>query len=1433
MGLKKKVLSFFLIFSVILHPLFFFLSPKQALAAPPENFVNETLFTNLNQPTGIEFLPDGRLLVITRFGSIRIAQPGSTQLDTTPVLTLTNINTEQGERGLVGITKDPQFSENGYIYVFYTANSPLRDRVSRFTMTGNTASLSSEVVLWQDNVTAEFWHHGGTVAFGPDGKLYISTGDGFDTSSGSNHVSQRLNSYHGKILRINSDGTVPIDNPFYDGSGPNLDAIWARGLRNPFRFTFDSVTGRMLIADVGGNSAVSSIEEVNQGVAGANYGWPICEGSCGTSGMTNPIFVDPHGGRDSSITGGFFYRGGNFPSEYEGTYFYGNYVENWIRRLTFNANGSVNQNINFEPANGATDGPYGEIVDLKQGLDGALYYVDIGITWEGSSNPGTVRRIKYIAANQPPVISSVSGTPLTGPSPLSVDFSVSASDPEEGELTYNWTFGDGETSNEQNPTHVYTENGRYTARVTVSDGTNETLSDTLDIVVGTPPVATINTPLAGGTFRGGDVIFFSGSATDPDGTLTAENYSWTINLIHDTHTHPEEGPISGVTSGTFTIPTTGHGLNDTTSFQFVLTVTDEDGLTDSKAVIISPETVELTFDTVPSGLAVNFDQETNVVTPFTRNSLINFTHTIEAPSPQTLNGSNYEFSSWSDEGSGSHVITVPDQDQTLIATFTENNPTPTPTPTPSPTPTPIPGLLAAYSFDEGAGSVANDSSSNNRNLTLTGSPTWNTQGRYGGALNFDGSNDRGSVANFTLPSQFTYMAWVNNPSNQAWETIITTGSPRDWYLNNGSFGFHNGSSDLSFGASLPTGSWQHVALTYNGNQMRFYLNGTPVGNIQNMSLGNITNTLQVGAWINGSNNFDFFSGTLDEIRIYNSALSQAEIQTAMNTPLNASATPTPTPTPTQTPSPTPAPTPSLTPSPSPTPTPTLTPTPTSTPVPTPDTSIIRMAVMSDSTSDEYRADDNRAGGTPWEDTTLSWTELLVNERDFDLGLWGNRSEPRRTGYEYNWARSGATADSLISSGQHTGVSSQVADGLINIVYFQIGNNDFAYYNDGAAIYNGTISGQALTNKINGVVEDIELALNAVLSSNPNIRVVLGTIPDPGQTVYWQSQFPNATNRQRVTDAIAQVNAQIMNMASSRVIIFDQEEFAENLLSSVDAQGNLVVGGELITLLQNGNEPHNAILADNIHGGTVLEGLFANAVIDHINEALGTNIMKFTESEILANAGIVVSSPTPTPTPSPSPTPTPTPTPSPTPSSSPTPTPSPTATTITRQVSSSSDDVNQVNNTLENTSILWIGNDSGTSLTAFRFTNMPIPQGATIINAYLEVYSPQSSWISLSFSIRGQNSGNSATFSTSSLPSSRPLTTAVVNHSSNVSWSANTWYQLNNISSIVQEIVNRGDWQSGNSMAIIMQGTGGNWARKFIRSYNANASQAPRLVVTYQ
>jgi hypothetical protein len=174
-------------------------------------------------------------------------------------------------------------------------------------------------------------------------------------------------------------------------------------------------------------------------------------------------------------------------------------------------------------------------------------------------------------------------------------------------------------------------------------------------------------------------------------------------------------------------------------------------------------------------------------------------------------------------------------------------------------------------------------------------------------------------------------------------------------------------------------------------------------------------------------------------------------------------------------------------------------------------------------------------------------------------------------------------------------------------------------------------------------------------------------------------------------------------------------------------------------------------------------------------------------------------------------------------------------TLTGQVAASSDDANQDGSSLSLTSTtLWLGNAASTtsSYTGLRFASLALPPGAAISSARLQVYSSQTQWLGLSMSIAADATGNSPTFSASNLPSQRTLTTQKVAHSSNVQWQANTWYTLDEMASVVQEIVNRGDWQSGNSLSVILKGTGGAWSRKFIASFDGSAVTAPKLVVTY-
>jgi chitodextrinase len=852
-------------------------------------FQNEVLITGMNLPTALHFLPDGDMLILELGGKIWLVPAGTSQVAATPFLELTNIGGLNNQQGLMGMTLDPDFENNHYYYVFYTRGSPNRDRVSRFTVTDDHSGTvpDSEFVVYQDPRDAEAEHHGGALNFGGDGKLYITTGEQFGSSD-----AQSLTNPRGKLLRVNADGSVPTDNPFYDGAGPNRDDIWALGLRNPFRAFYDSPSGRLYIADVGGNDYSTAQEEVHLGVAGANYGWPNCEGSsCGSDPTyTSPIYSYPHLGRDASITGGFIYRGSQFPPEYYGNYFFADYSQNWIRRLTFDASGNVSGDFPFEPPDGSADGPYGDIVYLTEGPDGALYYVDLGFSdTTGETGVSKIRRIRFIPDDLPPT-AAAAGVPTEGTTaPLTVNFSSAGSaDPEGQPLSYLWTFGDGATSNLATATHVYSQLGAYTARLTVSDGTSATTSAPVQITVGNRPVPAITSPPDNSLFRGGDAVAITGDATDvEDGALPASAFAWTVDFLHSGHVHPGV-PTTGTKSFVFPIASTGHDFSGDTRYRVTLTVTDSNGIKSSRSVTIYPEKVNLSFDSLPSGLAIEIDGLPHT-TPYVHDTLINFTHTIAAPN-QFVGATLNTFASWSDGGAQQHMIVVPAVDRSYTATFTVT------------TPQHPPGLVGGYRLDEGVGSTTDDISGNGATGTLVDAPIW-TAGRYNGALTFGGTSyvDLGNPVPLRLTGSMTLSAWINisaNPGDDG--AIVAKLGSAGWQLKTSAdTGVRTAAIQLSSNGSdsiqrysagvLTAGNWYHLAGVYDAaaRTLDIYVNGV----FDNGVLSGSVPAAQFNAPFNvniaqraGSPGTFNFLGRIDEVHIFNRALTASEIQTDMNLP---------------------------------------------------------------------------------------------------------------------------------------------------------------------------------------------------------------------------------------------------------------------------------------------------------------------------------------------------------------------------------------------------------------------------------------------------------------------------------------------------------------------------------------------------------------------
>ena len=615
-------------------------------ATLPSGFSESVVASGISSPTAMDFAPDGRWFVCQQNGQLRVIKNGV--LLAGPFLTVTPDSI--GERGLLGVAFDPNFANNQWVYIYYTVpGSPAHNRVSRFTASGDVAVPGSETVILDLNgLSSASNHNGGAIHFGVDGKLYVAVGENANSAN-----AQTLANLLGKILRINTDGSIPSDNPFYNTASGVNRSIWALGLRNPFTFAVQPGTGRIFINDVG----ESTWETINDGVAGANYGWPNCEGACSPTNpnFRDPIYQYPHSGA-CAITGGAFYNPvtSQFPPEYTGVYFFADYCGGWIGRLD---PANANQVTTFATGLSAP-------VDLKVSADGSLYYLDRGRS--------AVYRVQFASAPSAPSI-TLHPQDQTAPVGGSATFTVAASG--AGPLFYQWqrdgTDVPGATSASYTLSGVQPQDNGASFRARVSNAYGSTTSNPARLTISNNqfPIATIDTPPNGLHYDAGDTIAFSGSASDPeDGQLMPSAFSWTIVFHHDTHTHPFLGPITDTASGTFNIPTAGE-TSANVFYRIHLTVTDSAGAQASTFVDILPNVVTLTLDTQPGGLQLTLDGQP-ITTPYALESVVGITRTLGAPSPQQLTGKrNYNFAQWSDGGAQTHDITTPAADTAYSATY--------------------------------------------------------------------------------------------------------------------------------------------------------------------------------------------------------------------------------------------------------------------------------------------------------------------------------------------------------------------------------------------------------------------------------------------------------------------------------------------------------------------------------------------------------------------------------------------------------------------------------------------------------------------------------------------------------------------------------------------------------------------------------------------
>jgi len=658
------------------------------LAAVPAGF-SDSVVGHVDQPTGLAWTPDGRMLVISKAGQLVVVEPGSPNH---VALDLTSRVCSLKELGLVGLAVDPEFASNGFVYLYYTnrhggpctdeTQTNLANSVSRFVLAeDDTVSLDSEKVI-VDHITAPGAHHiGGDLEFGADGFLYITVGDGVCTVVGplrcgrQNNNAQLPNVPQGKVLRVGREGFPAATNPYMGrpgarrctrpagvrpGTGPCKE-IFALGFRNPFRFARMPGTSTFYVNDVGSHTW----EEVNRLAKGKNYGWNVREGrckrdsttGCGTvAGFTNPIHAYQHTAECRSITGGAFVPDGLWPG-FDDAYLYADYSCGAIFKLVESSPGK------FTRSRFMTD--LGGPVQLRFGPHGdgqALYYLNL--------HDSGIHRVEMVDTNTPPVaeFSYV-------PDGRTVSLSGAASvDPDSGDdvVSWRWDLGDGTTTVTDTPelTHTYAAEGPFDVTLTVTDSRGlESAPVTQPVHSGEhPPAIAITAPDPTARFAVGQRFTLSATAADPeDGALEGPSIRWTIQRQHANHTHPFRGPETGQSiTDVYPEPEDLEAARDSW-LTVTATATDSKGLETTVTQNLLPDKVKLRFATRPRGASVAVEgirrQTPAVVVSWARHSI-----PVGAPD-QRINGRRYVFARWSDGKPRQHVIVSPRDARTYIAYF--------------------------------------------------------------------------------------------------------------------------------------------------------------------------------------------------------------------------------------------------------------------------------------------------------------------------------------------------------------------------------------------------------------------------------------------------------------------------------------------------------------------------------------------------------------------------------------------------------------------------------------------------------------------------------------------------------------------------------------------------------------------------------------------
>lgn len=610
-------------------------------ASFPPGFAAVQVASGLD-PVAFALAPDGRVFIAEKFGRVMIVENGV--LRSEPFLEIEVDN--YTERGMSGIALDPDFETNQFVYIYYTVKNEGHNRVSRFTADGNFVAPGSEQVLIDLDMLNGPYHNAGALVFGNDGMLYIATGDGFNMD-----MAKSKNSTLGKILRINTDGSIPTDNPFYDETTGNNRAIWAMGFRNPFAMTCDPSSGRIFATDVGSDK----FEEVNEIEKGQNYGWPDVEGvlvGSPPADYKDPIFAYDHAFGCAAV-GVVKYNPAEpmFPAEYHDKLFFVEHCYSRIYTLD-DATGDIElfaSNLSIP-------------LNLLTAPDGTLYFLDRkGTQANYATNTGSLWRVFYTGSNAPFV--SIQPQPVLIPVGETTTFRVAASGAPP--LSFQWQKDGVDIAGATDDTLLYqnpilSDSGAL-IRCVVSNQFGKDTSQVAELMVtmSQRPVPEMLSPAEGDKFRGGEWLHLLGQATDAeDGVIGASNFRWRIDFHHVDHSHPAFGPVSETTEDFYQIPAANE-VSDDVWYRVHLSVTDQSGLTASIARDVFPIKTNLVVQTDPVGFPVFVDGH-KLIAPDTVVCVSGILHQIDAPKSHVTADSIYLFEKWESGQTSPTLLLAPD-----------------------------------------------------------------------------------------------------------------------------------------------------------------------------------------------------------------------------------------------------------------------------------------------------------------------------------------------------------------------------------------------------------------------------------------------------------------------------------------------------------------------------------------------------------------------------------------------------------------------------------------------------------------------------------------------------------------------------------------------------------------------------------------------------